>query len=72
MPHLHDNIISRGRALNYSLNPYSKNVRRGRYSSPLSWTNPPANTKSFVLIVDDPDVPRGRGCTGYFLISGKH
>lgn len=26
-------------------------------SPPLMWENPPANTKSFVLIVDDPDAP---------------
>lgn len=28
-------------------------------SPPLSWENAPANTKSFVLIVDDPDAPVG-------------
>jgi Raf kinase inhibitor-like YbhB/YbcL family protein len=28
-------------------------------SPPLIWNNPPANTKSFVLIVDDPDAPFG-------------
>ncbi len=28
-------------------------------SPPLSWKNAPVNTKSFVLIVDDPDAPRG-------------
>jgi Raf kinase inhibitor-like YbhB/YbcL family protein len=26
-------------------------------SPPLSWVNPPENTRSFVLIVDDPDAP---------------
>jgi Raf kinase inhibitor-like YbhB/YbcL family protein len=28
-------------------------------SPPLRWTNPPANTRGFVLIVDDPDAPAG-------------
>jgi hypothetical protein len=28
-------------------------------SPPLSWQNAPNNTKSFVLIMDDPDAPRG-------------
>jgi Raf kinase inhibitor-like YbhB/YbcL family protein len=32
----------------------------GKDSSPqLSWSNPPANTKSYVLLVTDPDAPSG-------------
>jgi Raf kinase inhibitor-like YbhB/YbcL family protein len=33
---------------------------KGRDISPaLSWTEPPANTQSFALIMDDPDAPSG-------------
>lgn len=28
-------------------------------SPPLSWSEPPAGTKSFALVVDDPDAPSG-------------
>lgn len=33
---------------------FDKNV-----SPPLRWSNPPPGTKSFVLIMDDPDAPKG-------------
>ena len=29
------------------------------FSPPLEWTNPPAGTKGFALISDDPDAPVG-------------
>lgn len=29
------------------------------FSVPLTWTEPPAGTKSFALIADDPDAPMG-------------
>lgn len=31
----------------------------GDASPPLSWTDPPAETRSFALVCDDPDAPRG-------------
>jgi Raf kinase inhibitor-like YbhB/YbcL family protein len=29
------------------------------HSPAIHWSNPPANTKSFALVIDDPDAPRG-------------
>lgn len=38
----------------------AKHTCVGHNISPaLAWTNPPKNTKSFTLIVDDPDAPHG-------------
>jgi Raf kinase inhibitor-like YbhB/YbcL family protein len=37
--------------------PYS--CKGGDVSPPLAWNNSPAGTKSFALIVDDPDAPMG-------------
>jgi Raf kinase inhibitor-like YbhB/YbcL family protein len=34
-------------------------LQGGNLSPPLSWSNAPANTNSFVLIMDDPDAPGG-------------
>ena len=31
----------------------------GDVSPPLTWTGPPAGTRSFALVCDDPDAPRG-------------
>jgi Raf kinase inhibitor-like YbhB/YbcL family protein len=37
-----------------------KYAREGaNLSPPLHWTNPPAGTKSFMLIMEDPDAPHG-------------
>ena len=36
-------------------------------SPALTWSDPPAGTKSFVLIMDDPDVPMPNGFTHWVL-----
>ena len=33
--------------------------RTGNASPPLEWTDPPAGTRAFALLVDDPDAPAG-------------
>ncbi|TPI11843.1 YbhB/YbcL family Raf kinase inhibitor-like protein [Mesorhizobium sp. B4-1-3] len=37
--------------------PYVRNG--GNLSPPLQWKNAPAGTKSFLVVVEDPDAPRG-------------
>ena len=37
--------------------PVQYSLQGGNLSPPLSWSNAPANTNSFVLIMDDPDAP---------------
>jgi len=39
--------------------PVQHSLQGGNLSPPLSWNNAPANTQSFVLIMDDPDAPGG-------------
>ncbi len=39
--------------------PYKYTCDGDDISPALAWNNPPANTKSFVLIMDDPDAPMG-------------
>jgi Raf kinase inhibitor-like YbhB/YbcL family protein len=38
-----------------------KDSRGGNVSPPLAWTNPPAGTKSFAVVMIDPDGRRGLG-----------
>ena len=39
--------------------PQKHTCQGSDFSPPLAWTNTPPNTKSFALIVDDPDAPAG-------------
>ncbi len=39
--------------------PYQYTCDGDDISPALAWNNPPANTKSYVLIMDDPDAPMG-------------
>lgn len=39
--------------------PAKHGRRSGNVSPPLAWTDPPAGTKAFALLVDDPDAPAG-------------
>jgi Raf kinase inhibitor-like YbhB/YbcL family protein len=39
--------------------PVAHSCRGADASPPLAWTEPPADTRSFALIVDDPDAPAG-------------
>src|SRR5262245_11634308 len=43
----------------------AKHTCDGRDAKPqLRWSDPPPNTRSFALIMDDPDAPGGRGSIG--------
>lgn len=46
--------FSEGEPIPAQYSGFGKNV-----SPPLRWSDPPAGTKSFVLIMDDPDAPKG-------------
>ncbi|MBI2300924.1 MAG: YbhB/YbcL family Raf kinase inhibitor-like protein [Armatimonadetes bacterium] len=39
--------------------PAKHGYRTGNVSPPLQWTDPPAGTRAFALVVDDPDAPSG-------------
>ncbi|MBZ9768710.1 YbhB/YbcL family Raf kinase inhibitor-like protein [Mesorhizobium sp. CA6] len=51
--------------------PYVRNG--GNLSPPLRWKNAPAGTKSFLLVVEDPDAPRGmfRHWAVYDIAAGR-
>ena len=50
---------------NNGLMPEKYTIDGGKVSPPLEWENPPADTKSFALVVLDLDVPEQLG--GFFL-----
>ena len=43
----------------YDLMPERYTCDGYNISPPLSWSDPPASTRSFALICTDPDAPRG-------------
>ncbi len=49
---------------------YHQNGYNGNNRSPeLTWSNPPAGTKSFALSVYDPDAPTGSGFWHWYVIN---
>lgn len=51
---LHSSVFNTGHSI-----PAKYTCQGDNISPPLSWQDAPNNTKSFVLIVDDPDAPNG-------------
>jgi len=51
---LTSSAFSHGQAI-----PVQYSCKGADVSPPLAWDEPPAGTRSFVLIMDDPDAPRG-------------
>lgn len=52
--HLKSNVFA-----NNGIIPSKYTCDGDNISPPLTWENPPTNTASFVLLVEDPDAPRG-------------